>query len=67
MKLYNLAVEDFLKSLQINPKNEVAYYNLGMAYYRLDQKEDACKSFNEACSLKYKNACKMLVMECAAE
>ena len=64
LREYNSAIKDFETSLKFNPQNEVAYYNLGMAYYRLGDMEEACKHFHESCSMEFKHACKMIVVEC---
>lgn len=65
LKEYENAVSDFQRSLELNPKNEVAFFNLGMAFYRMGKKTEACKNFHTSCSMKYENACRMIIMECS--
>jgi len=65
MEEYQHAIEDFEKSLILNPNSEVTHYNLGMAYYKNENISGACENFHKACSLGNKNACKMVIMECA--
>jgi tetratricopeptide (TPR) repeat protein len=65
MEEYQEAIEDFKKSLSLNPNSEVTHYNLGMAYYKNENMSDACENFHKSCSLGNKNACKMVIMECA--
>jgi tetratricopeptide (TPR) repeat protein len=65
LKEYDSALEDFKKSLQLDDNNPIASYNLGMTYYRLDEPDNACFYFNKSCSGGVRNACRMLMMECA--
>jgi tetratricopeptide (TPR) repeat protein len=62
---YSAAVSDFLKTLDYSKGNSVLFFNLGMSYYRLDQKSNACPYFHKACTLGNTNACRMALMECA--
>ena len=68
--LYNLskyreAVDDFLKAEVLNPDNAVITYNVGMSYYRGDDRTSACKYFQKSCSQGNSNACRMVVVNCS--
>jgi len=68
--LYNLSkykdsVEDFLKAETLSPDNSVISYNIGMSYYRGDDRASACKYFQKSCSQGNNNACKMVLMNCS--
>jgi tetratricopeptide (TPR) repeat protein len=68
--LYNLAkyreaVDDFLKAEVLNPDNSVITYNIGMSYYRGDDKVSACKYFQKSCTQGNSNACRMVVVNCS--
>ena len=68
--LYNLskykeAVDDFLKAEILNPDNSVITYNIGMSYYRGDDKAAACKYFQKSCTQGNSNACRMVVVNCS--
>ena len=68
--LYNLAkykeaVDDFLKAEVLNPDNSVISYNIGMSYYKGDDKASACKYFQKSCSQGNSNACRMVVVNCS--
>ena len=65
MKQYDDAVKDFNRSIELNPNNDVTYYNLGMAYFRLEDNKNACENFHKSCSMGNRNACKMVIMNCA--
>jgi len=58
------AVEDFLKSFDLSP-NQTTMFNLGMAYYKLNDKENACLYFHKSCQAGNTNSCKMVVMVCS--
>ena len=62
---YEEAIEDFKKAEVLSPNNAVITYNIGMAYYKSDNKSSACKYFQKSCSQKNKNACKMVIMNCS--
>lgn len=62
---YSAAVNDFLKVLGFSQGNSSLYFNLGMSYFRLSEKDKACPYFNKSCSMGNMNACKMTLMECA--
>ena len=68
--LYNLAkykeaVDDFLKAEVLNPDNSVIAYNIGMSYYKSDDKTSACKYFQKSCSQGNNNGCRMVVVNCS--
>ncbi len=46
------AVTAYKKQLKANPKDEVAHFNLGRVYERLNEDEDSRKSLEEAVKLK---------------
>jgi len=62
---YPAAIKDFQHSLEFSEGNAALYFNLGMSYYRLNEKENACPNFNKSCSMGNTNACRMSLMECA--
>ncbi len=51
-KAFEKAVKAYKKQLDANPKDDVAYFNLGRAYDKLDEDEDALKALREAVKLK---------------
>jgi len=68
--LYNLAryaeaVGDFMKAEVLSPDNSAVTYNIGMAYYKNNDKASACKYFQKSCSQGNNNACKMAVVNCS--
>ncbi|MBN2347939.1 MAG: tetratricopeptide repeat protein [Bacteroidales bacterium] len=67
LKDYVQAVDDFKKVLEYTSDNAITYYNLAMSYFRMEDKKNACKNFSKACSMGYKNACRMIMMECVDE
>ena len=50
--LYQIAFEDYNKSIHLDPKNAGLYDNRGLTYYKLDQHQHAIEDFNEAIRLK---------------
>ena len=62
---YQEAAEDFKKAEILNPDNSVITYNIGMAYYKDNDRATACKYFQKSCSQGNNNACKMLVVNCS--
>jgi len=63
---YKEAVDDFLKSLDLSPANNLnTMFNLGMAYYKLNDKENACLYFHKSCQAGNTNACRMIVLVCS--
>ncbi len=64
LEQYKEAVEDFKKAEILAPDNAVITYNIGMAYYRDEDKGSACKYFQKSCSQGNTNACKMRILNC---
>ncbi len=62
---YAAAVNDFLKTLDYSEGNSALFFNLGMSYFRLNDKGKACPYFHKSCTLGNTNACRMTLMECA--
>jgi tetratricopeptide (TPR) repeat protein len=62
---YEEAIKAFQKSLSFDEKNAITHFNMAMSYFRLDQKDNACYHFNRSCALGNRNACKLVMMECA--
>ena len=46
-----LRFQDFLKTLDYSEGNSALYFNLGMSYYRLNEKRKACPYFHKSCTL----------------
>lgn len=61
---FNEALSDFTKITEIEPSNDVAFYNKAMSYFRLNDKKNACIFFHRACQLGNRNACQMIILEC---
>lgn len=51
-KAFELAVEAYEKWIDANPKDDVAYYNLGRTYSKLMKDEEAEKAFEQAVKIK---------------
>lgn len=51
-KAFENAVKAYKKQLSANPKDDLAHFNLGRTYDKLDEDEDALKSLKEAVRLK---------------
>ncbi|MFX0026671.1 MAG: tetratricopeptide repeat protein [Candidatus Hermodarchaeota archaeon] len=49
---YDKAVECFKKIIEIDANNYRAWYNLGIAYFNLNQTEDALNAYNRALEIK---------------
>ncbi len=49
---YEKAKECFQKIIQIDPDNYRGYYNLGIAYYNLDDKDNALEVYKKALKIK---------------
>jgi tetratricopeptide (TPR) repeat protein len=64
IKDYQAAVNDFNQVLMLDQENAAILFNLGMSYFRLEEKEKACPLFQKSCTLGNKNACRMSLMEC---
>jgi tetratricopeptide (TPR) repeat protein len=62
---YDEAVKYFQKSLSYDEENAITHFNMAMTYFRLDEKDNACYHFNRSCALGNRNACKLVMMECA--
>ncbi|MFX0072929.1 MAG: tetratricopeptide repeat protein [Candidatus Hermodarchaeota archaeon] len=45
---YDKAIECFKKIIELDPENYRAWYNLGIAYFNLEQPKEALKSYNTA-------------------
>ena len=68
--LYNIAkyqdaAEDYKKAEILSPDNSVITYNIGMAYYKDEDKTSACRYFKKACTQGNSNACRMVVVNCS--
>lgn len=64
---YDEAVLLFQKALNLKEDNPIAHFNLAMTFFRLEQMDNACYHFNRSCTLGHRNACRLLMMECAEE
>jgi len=62
---YKEAVDDFLKAEILYPDNSIISYNIGMSYYKVDDKASACKYFQKSCTQGNSNACRMVVVNCS--
>lgn len=51
-ELYDSAIEEFKTCIQINPRNPVFHYHLGLAYFKTGKKDLAKKSFEESLSIQ---------------
>ena len=49
---FEKAVEAYKKQIEKDPKDDAAYFNLGRAYNKLDEDEDAAKALRQAVKLK---------------
>jgi tetratricopeptide (TPR) repeat protein len=47
------AIAEFTRVIELDPKYELAYFERGKAYLKMENKEDACRDFNEA----YRKGC----------
>jgi tetratricopeptide (TPR) repeat protein len=61
---YQDALKDFTRITEIDPQNDVAFYNKAMSYFRMNDSQNACIFFHKACELGNRNACQMIIMEC---
>lgn len=64
-KEYEEALKYFNKAIQYENDNPIIFYNLAMSYLRSDDMENACYYFNKSCSLGYRNACKVYLLQCS--
>ncbi|MBM3285260.1 MAG: tetratricopeptide repeat protein [Candidatus Aminicenantes bacterium] len=46
------AIEAAKKIIEVNPTSEIAVYNLGIMYYKLERNEEAIQTFRQALSVK---------------
>ena len=53
---YDKAIADYIAATQVDPKMDVAFYELGAAYQGLSQHAKAVPAFGQAISLKNNNA-----------
>lgn len=51
-KMFQEAIENYLKAISIDPKDEVLYYNLGRAHYEDGRHEEAIGDLNHALAIK---------------
>ena len=49
---FEKAVESYKKHLEANPEDDLAYFNLGRAYNKLNEDKEAAKALKEAVKLK---------------
>lgn len=54
--LYLQAIEDYGMAIDINPKDPLTWMNRGNCYLLVNESEKACKDFNKALQLGYKDA-----------
>lgn len=64
LKDYNGALEDFSTAIILRPKNNIYYFNRGLAKIDLNQTESACRDFNKAFELGSKRAAEMIARHC---
>lgn len=55
-KAFESAVREYKKILERNPKDDLAHFNLGRSYDKLNEDKDALKSLREAVELKPDNS-----------
>jgi tetratricopeptide (TPR) repeat protein len=63
-KDYKGAIEDFTKTIEINPKNGTAYFNRGNCKYLLNEKEAACEDWSKSVELGNLDARKAFKKNC---
>ena len=51
MKQYDKAISDFKRGVEINPKSSFGYFNMGIAYYNMGNKDAAVENFQQAARL----------------
>lgn len=54
--MYDEAIAEFTKTLEINPKNVIAYYNRGLAYQKKGKLDKAIYDYNKAIEINPKDA-----------
>ncbi len=52
---YDQAVQKYLESLKLNPKDDEAYYGLGLAYSKLKRLKEAADAFRQALAVNPQN------------
>jgi len=57
-------ISDFHKAIELNPQFDQAYYNLGLTYLFLKEKNKACKNLGKAGELGYHNAWQVIERYC---
>lgn len=62
---YPEAADDFIKAEVLSPDNPVITYNIGMSYFKHNDKTSACRYFQKACAAGSQNACKMVIEKCS--
>lgn len=55
-KAFEKAVAEYKKIIEDNPKDDVAHFNLGRSYDKLNEDKDALKAFREAVELQPDNS-----------
>jgi len=65
MAKYQEAAEDYKKAEILSPDNSVITYNIGMSYYKIEDKALACRYFQKSCQDGNSNACRMVVVNCS--
>ncbi len=55
-KTYKYAVKDYSMVLDLNPRWAEVYFNRGLAYFSLGNKQRACSDWKKAKELKYMQA-----------
>jgi tetratricopeptide (TPR) repeat protein len=53
---YDNAIEAYQKAIEINPKKDEAYYNMGIAYYSLGQFDEVIKALSMALHINPNNS-----------
>ena len=48
---YNMAISDFSKAIEINPKDAAAYYSRGITYFIINEYDKAWNDFKQAQTL----------------
>ena len=64
MENYATAIEDFNKSIELNPNYGLAYSRRGSAKFNLNNKTGACADWNKAVELGYDKAQSLIDENC---